>query len=271
MPGGIETTPRDELTKLPLPVLTTSADFYFNGSPVAANYHHHFHPMKSTELGYDDDGKKLARQSFERIEGAAVRYSRGQYIPRPLHNRYHSTFYGPELPNDTHSKFTAVVLACAGVVPRRAIDLSDPEGYLEVDLTDRQHEIIRRRIYFEGAALTLKKSKKNNIGNYLAEYALQSIVESAMSEKEIRKKVAQFLKPRSDAQRSEAGRFLLTHAVGTSVAELIPVHREAEREGMIRNPRKNLGEIVLKFFTQDKFQDYFNPLEDRLAVAYDNR
>lgn len=271
MPGGIETTPIDELTRLPLPVLTTSADFYFKGVPISANYHHHFHPLKSTELGYDDEGKKLARQSFERIEGAAVRYSRGQYVPKPLHNRYHSIFVGPELPADTHSKFTAVVLACAGVVPRLAIDLSDPEGYSEIELTDRQHEFIRRRIYFEGAALTLKKSKKNNIGNYLAEYALQNVDEDIISEKEIRKKVAQFLKPKSSAQRSEAGRFILNYAVGASVADLIPVQREAEKERMMKKSGKSLGEIVLKFFTQDRFPDYFNPLEDRLAVTYYNR
>jgi hypothetical protein len=236
----------------------------------SSNYHHHFHPKKSHELGYGENGNKLDKASPLRIEGFALRYSRGQDLPVWLHNRYHDIFNGPLLPQDSQAKFTAVVLACAGVVPRKAIDLYIPGEYKEVDLDDKQYEFIRRRIYFEGAASRAKSSKRNHIGRFIAEHALQSSLTQIMTEKQIRQKVNEFLKPKSSEQRTGAGKFILEHVVDASIAELIPIHAEAKKEGMVKRSRKTLGEQVLKFFTVDRFRDYFDPLEEKLSILVES-
>ena len=262
MPGGLEITPTDELTRLPLPVLMTGTDFSFK----EPNYHHHFHPSKSAELGFNERGKKLPTQHPDYLEGRALRYSRGQHIPKWLHNRYHDIFYGPELPQGAQAKFTAVVLACAGVVPREAIDLYAPGEFNVVSLDDKQHEFIRRRLYYEGAASTRESyDKKNKIGKFLAEYALSNSIEAIVGQTEVKKKVDEFLVPKSEAGRRAAGRFLLEHAIDASVADLIPLHEEARKEGMIKKSRKKLGEVVLKYFPEKRFIDYFDPLEERLV------
>jgi len=261
------TTPSDELTGLPLPVLMSGSDFMLPGKmPRRTNYHHHFHPEKSIELGYDESGVKLHKSDPVRVEGFALRYSRGQQLPVWLHDRYHDIFSGPELPKSSLDKFTRVVLACAGVVPTMALDLSVPGEFKEVRLTSRQHEFIRRRIYFEGAA-SKTRSKRSSIGKYIAEYSLQNALDSVLTEAEIRKRVKEFLKPRSEVQRVHAGRFILGQVVDASVVNLVGIHNEAKKEGMVKKGKKSLGEVALKFFTLDRFQDYFDPLEEKLQVA----
>lgn len=268
MPGGIETTPLDELTRLPLPLLISGTDYYSNqGIQRASNYHHHFHPEKSTELGYDSLGNRLPKGNSSRTAGLALRFSRGQDSPIWLHDRYHEIFEGPPLPQDSNAKFTAVVLSCAGVIPREAIDLHNPGSFEKVMLNDKQHDFIRRKTYFEGAASFAKRSKRDHIGKFIAEHALQSSLSDIMTEKQVEKKVAEFLRPRSESQRIEAGRFILGQVIDASIADLIPIHREAEKEGMVKEGKKNLGQVVLKFFTADRFPDYFDPLEDRLSLV----
>jgi hypothetical protein len=262
-------TPTDELTGLPLPVLVNGADYTLPGSlPRRTNYHHHFHPQKSRELGFDEAGNRLPKTDPQRVEGLALRFSRGQQLPVWLHDRYHDIFQGPQLPEASRDKFTRVILACAGVVPVKALDLSEPGKYREVSLNSKQHEFIRRRIYFEGAASKRRSSKRSHIGKYIAEYSLQNSLDPLLSETEIRKRVKEFLKPRSQAQRVHAGRFILGQVVDASLDSLVDIHNEAKREGMAKKGKKSLGEIALKFFTIDRFQDYFDPLEERLQGVF---
>lgn len=262
MPGGLETTPRDDLTKLPLSVLTNRTDFLLSG----ADYHHHFHPMRSPELGYDNQAKKLPTTDPLYLPGRAVRFSRGQFLPRWMHDRYHEIFFGPELPQTNEEKFTAVILSCAGVVPRQAINLYAAGDYQKVNLTNRQHDFIRRRIYFEGAASSANRSRKNKIGQFIAEYAINNSLNEIIDEKAIRLKAEDFLKPTTEEKRIEAGRYLLSQAVGASLVGLIDVHQEAQKEGMISNTKRKLGEVVLKYFPEHRFPDYFAPLENQLAL-----
>jgi hypothetical protein len=264
-------TPKDEVTSLPLAVLMHSDDFYAvrRDNQLPVNFHHHFHPKISPELGYDEKNQKLTSGSAERIEGIAVRQSRGQMMPRWLHTRYHNTFSGPELPGDSKAKFTAVVLACAGVVPRQAISLYEIGGYDVVDLSDKEHDFIRRRIHFEGAeSAKARYNKKDNIGKFLARYAIDNTLEGLLNESDIKAKVDQFLVPKSESARREAGRFILEHAVDASVASLIDLHQRATEEGMVKKSRRKLGEVVLKYFPEWRFFDYLDPLEDRLSLIY---
>lgn len=272
MPGGIESTPIDPITGLlPLPVLMRGTDFYFkdslqNVNPRPGNYHHHFHPRTSEELGYGANGVKLSKGDPLRLEGYGLRFSRGQEIPIWLHNRYHDIFYGPALPTDTKSKFASTVLACAGVIPRQAIDLYSSGEYKTKDLDDKQYDFIRRRIYFEGAGSKLGNSRRNVIGAFLANYILEHSVEQILDEKEVKDKVHDFLRPKSQQQRIEAGKFIIKYAIDASVAELSPLLNAAIAEGMVWRERRKLSQVVLKYFKSEKFTDYYALLEDRLAA-----
>ena len=271
MPGGIEVTPKDELTGLPLPVLSKRSDLYFqkNGEAIRrdSNFHHHFHPINAPELGYDEFGNKLEFGEPGRMDGLALRYSRGQELPVWLHDRYHNIFNGPQMPVDEKSKFTLVVLACAGVVPREAINLYTPGEWQQVTLDDRQHDFIRRKVHYEGAGHKANRSRRGPIGSFLANYALKTPLAEIVEEKNIRKKIDEFLNPSSKRQRHESGAFILKHAIGASVADLIPLHQEAQREGMVKSKTRELGRVVLKYFTEERFPDYFGSLEDQLSLV----
>ena len=272
MSRGLERTPVDELTRLPLPVLMKGTDFAsLTGRETrrTPNYHHHFHPKVSPELGYDEDGSKLPEGDPLRLEGRAVRYSRGQYMPKWLHERYHRIFEGPELPMDTQSKFTAVVLACAGVVPRQALDLYSPGEYTIVTLGHKDYEFIRRKLYYEGASNNTKlHDRKSEIGMFIATYAINNGLNNLLSAAEVRQKVDEFMSPINERSRRAAGHFLLEQAVDASVADLVPIHQEAKEEGMAKKSTKRLGDLMLRYFAPYRFQDYFVPLEDRLSASH---
>ena len=155
----LESTPIDtELTNLPLPVLMTGTDFSLNGD----NFHHHFHPSRSSELGYDPTtGRLYPRDDLRRMAGMAVRTSRVQDIPIWLHSRYNNIFSGPPLPETLEEQFTTVVLVCAGIVPRQAIDLYTPGEFSVVDLAPKQHDFIRRHISFEGVTSIPARTRKD--------------------------------------------------------------------------------------------------------------
>lgn len=258
----LKETPIDELTNLPLPIFTSGPDF----NEHAINFHHHFHPGRSTELGYTEEGEKRKKHDPERIEGYALRYSRGQDVPKWLHDRYHDIFKGPQLPQNTKDKFTLTVLACAGVVPREALDLHTPREWVKRALDNKQHEFIRRRIHYEGAGSLSATPKKREIGRFLADYVIQNSLDEVINESEVMTTVKNFLKPRSAQQRFEAGRQILTQAIDVSVAELVPLLEEAKNEGMVRHRARGLGQVVLKYFTIDRFPDYYEPLENRLSA-----
>lgn len=260
--SGLETTPRDEITGLPLPVVAKSRDYYFR----RGDYHHHFHPKRSTELGYNENGQKLPIEDPNRLEGVAVRQSRGQYLPMWLHTRYHDIFYGPSLPATSKERFTAVILTCAGVVPRQAIDLYKPGEYRIADLSNRRHSFISQRIYYEGAHSLPQYDKRDNIGRYIASYAINTSLADTLTENEVFRRVEEFLSESDEEMKLEQGKYILTHAVDASVAELVDLHRKTRAEGMVPRTARRLGEIALDYFPEARFGDYLEPLKTRLQI-----
>lgn len=253
-------TPTDHLTGLPFPILMKGSDFIGRKS----NYHHHLHPEKDEELGYRADKSKVSREQLSGLACFALRYCRGQRVPKWLHSRYHSNYYGPPLPTTTKGKFTMVTLACAGVVPRQAIDLYDIDEPKLVDLSDKDHDFIRRRVYFEHAESEQRKRvTKSELGRFFAEYAISlNLAEVIPIEK-----IEEFLITKDRRARTELGRLMLTNMVDASVAELIPVHEIAKEEGMVRKTHRSLGNVVLKYFSQDKFHNYMDSVASRANVV----
>jgi hypothetical protein len=246
-----QATPTCEISGLPLPILPTEPDA--RALSLYEDYHHHFHPRKSPEL--------------KGIDGKALRYSRGQLIARYLHTRYHQLFEGPSLPATREEKFRSTVLACAGVVPRQAIDLSREGEYRIVTLSNRQFEQLAapRSIYVERAfSPTHAYYKRRTIGRFFAVYAMQQNVRQAVSDHVIE----QFLDPGAEAGRKkELGNFILKEALGMSLEHLIPVHEDLKGEGYITPERQMpLQTIVQKFFTKDFFPDYHDEMAKRLGL-----
>lgn len=242
-------TPVDELTGLPLPILPIEPQH--GALFVRYNYHHHFHPRRSEAL--QDEG------------GLAMRYSRGQMLPRSLHRRYHDVFAGPSLAATEEEKFKACVLACAGHIPRRAIDLSNIAEPSEVNLTEAEFD--RSGI---GRNTFVERSQKpahawvirGRIGRFFATYALKQEL-GHISERVI----DEFLHTTSAERIKELGNFMLSEAVEVAVEPVVPLHLQIIHQGhsspwFARRP----STVVRRFFSKDYFPAYHEELRKKLAA-----
>lgn len=246
-------TPVCEATGLPLPILPTEPDS--RARLLFEDYHHHFHPRRDPSLSH--------------IDGHAVRYSRGQIIPRYLHDRYHQIFTGPPLPQTQDEKFRVAVLACAGVVPRVALDLSVPGQYREVSLDDDVYERLAapRSIYVEKAYYKKDHEydlKRRTIGKFFASYAMQQNVREILSESVI----GQFLDDATTPERKkELGNFILKEALLLSIVPIAGIHQELAQNGFVLPARRREPmSVIRKFFTKNKYTDYHDELERRIAA-----
>ena len=233
MPGGQEVAPVDELTGLPLLIYTTRYDYYRN----FRNFHHHFHPKNDKQL----------QGAFE---GKPVRYARGQQVPKYLHDRYHNMFSGPTLPQTRKEKFTATVLALSGVLPREAIDVYAKGKYSLVGLNREEHRFLSspRRLHLEVDPREPDRARER-IGRFFGDYILEQALEEIITGERIDK----FLHTKSQKEKRAVGREMLDTAVDSSVAELIPLHQQAEKEGMIAVGAVAVRQVVKSFFTRNMF------------------
>lgn len=129
------TTPLDRLSGIPLPILPR--ELLPAEDPEFANWHHPWHPSSAPEL--------------QTLGGKALRHSRVQLVRATDHNMgdrkrgkltYHDFYSGPPIPADEAAQFIAVIAACAGYIPERAIDLSGSEPR-EVIMTAEQAALLR--------------------------------------------------------------------------------------------------------------------------------
>lgn len=128
-------TPVDEVSGIPLPILPQ--ELLPSDNPAKANWHHPWHASSAPEL--------------QTLGGKALRHSRVQLVRTTDHNEgdrtrgkltYHDFYIGPKLPSDEPTQFNACVLACAGYIPERAIDLRGDEP-AEVIMTREQAGLLR--------------------------------------------------------------------------------------------------------------------------------
>ncbi len=102
-------TPTDSLTGLPL--LIAGFDDSDMGKPTE---HHLWHPSNAP--------------IFQTLAGVALRNSYKEMVPAGFHNQgkasYHARLRGPQLISNEDNIFSRIVLACAGAIPTRVIDLS---------------------------------------------------------------------------------------------------------------------------------------------------
>lgn len=220
------------------------------------DYHHHFHPRNDERL---------------RGAGIALRYSRGQIIHRTLHNRYHALFLGPPIPEEDSAVYRLSVLACAGVVPRQAIDLSQKGQFETVD--------IPRDIYVQltsHKSIGIEKAHKydgnmhvrKTLGRFFAMYAVRQHICS--SPKVSQKVIEEFIDEATSPERKkELGNFILKEALGYTVDELAPLEQKIDDEGFrARETRRPLISVVRRFTTKEIFPEYHPVIGERLREQY---
>lgn len=266
---GFEITPRDELSKLPLPVFVRRRNYSLSDN----DYHHAFHPRKSLDLGHvypdivqtEDLDMKNFLEDLE-LEGKAVRYSRGQLLPKRLHQRYHDIFAGPELPISTTEKFGSVVLSLSGVVPRQAIYLTRSGDYQVRGLSNSHYNFLNdsSRMYHEDAHKENASAfKREWFGRFFAKFALEQSLTEIISESVIN----EFLRSSDEIRKRTLGNTMLEAALNTSLDTLTPVYREARREGMVLNPLIEPFSVVPRFITERTALEFHQSLENTLQLS----
>ena len=208
-------TPVDEITGLPLPIKPKANP---RGARLLGyNYHHHFHPESALKLPEPID---IAAPRYH-----VIRYVRGQRVSKYLHSRYHSLFDGPPLPQTSEEEFRLAVLACAGVVPRQAIDLVSDNNFRVVELNNHQFERIgsEENIYIEGRHRPRHRPHvQRHIGTFFANYAINQ--ELSLSGAFSKKNVDIFLSEQTTpARKKEIGNHMLREAVDDSLRPITSI------------------------------------------------
>lgn len=263
--------PSDSLTGLPYPILTTQTAARY--LPADENYHHHFYPRRSPELeGLSGLTREQLQQPehlpLEVLAGYALRMCRGQLLPKPIHNRTHQRFgLGPTLPETVDEKFKTVVLACAGVVSRHAIDPTAPVAEQVVLMTDAQFrhdttpkKMCPERYYCQRAA----DHRRRLLGTFFLRFA----AERDMSDISPRL-IAAFLSRSTGEQRKrEIGGRILREALEAGVEPFEPTYQSLLSMGCVQEGKTGLLRSVRKTIHPDRVQLVFPNLVERLrAVA----
>ncbi len=243
-------TPVDEQTGIPLPILPIlPSDQTSNTS--FSDFHHHFHPERQLVPGGD---AKLA-----------LRRSRGQDLPRWLHEHYHRYFAGPEIPKERSDIFRTVVLACAGVVPKEALDFSNRKsGPKVVRVTnDLVHKTIAKTIKHEGLRRGSAGSYyRADIGIFFANYAIEQSLEDTISQSVI----DEFLSTKKQARRKELGNLMIKKAILISIDPIVPVYADLRRDGLVHANNTDLYPRVRDFFVTSRTEDYHQALDRKFTT-----
>jgi hypothetical protein len=209
VPDGIEVTPLDQSTKLPLPILPPEelpSSFRPRNGYEDHNWHHHFHPCNDPLLKSTD--------------GLVIRNARLQFVNIALHNEYHNNFLGPELPDDGYERFKASVWASAGYIPEEAISFSgdSPERVaLSSELRFRMQQSGELRIATHDS---MRKFMKRFISKQDLSHLKEGIIE-------------EFMLTSDDERAKELGQLLLAKAVEVASEPFNPAYTEAKRKGLI--------------------------------------
>lgn len=243
--------PLDEITNLPLPIVISeprnkSANTKFK------DFHHHYHPERDLIHGNDAD--------------MALRRARGQNLPRWLHEHHHKYFAGPEFPETRTETFASVVLACAGVVPRKAIDYTSK--YEEPRIVEVREDSFYQRMVGSIKHEAEIRGRYNGvyraqIGMFFANYAIEQSFEKVIHARLI----DEFLHSSDPERRKVLGNLMLSQAIKMSVEPVIPIHRDLKKASIARKKKTDLGQLVKDYFVRSRRPDYFAAIDRKLSVA----
>jgi hypothetical protein len=239
----------DPITGLPYPIAPTPAPS--GVYDLWEDDHHAFYWNRAPQLQGQD--------------GKAVRHSRIQRTPRWAHNRYHQTFEnGIELPQNEHEKFCIGVLACSGLVPRRAIDLSGIYPRI-MELDEKDHSYLResRRIHPE--SYINKRTHRDDLakrrGIFFMNYVLNNKLE------EIKPAVLEQFLEMSEAKdyehKVQLGWFIVSKAIELATHPILPIYRQAQQLGMADSTCPKGPVATIKTVVKNHPINYFDELEEK--------
>lgn len=242
-------SPVDQVTGIPLSILPIENRKQYPNT--FQDYHHLNYPRLQLLNGSDAD--------------EALRYSRGQDLERWLHERAHRFLAGPAFPRARSQMFTSIVLACAKVVPRAAIDLTDDRTpVVRYDLTDEEYLSVVRTIRHEGEqAGDRGRFFRNRIGIFFANYALEQSIDQLVS----RRVIDEFLLTKDGARRKTLGNLMIREAVAMSLEPVLPVHKQLRQNGLIQRRPTDLRALVADYFVRSRRPDYFLALKQKLITV----
>jgi hypothetical protein len=209
-------TPIDELTGMPLPVLPPTN--ILDGGDAENNWHHHYHPANDKRL--------------TSTNGLALRHVRLQLLPVTSHNSYHSIFEGPQLPRTNQERFGQIILASAGYIPAKAINVlsNDPEE--PVGMSKK----MRRRLQTSGE---IEVRGHSNISNFIKNHLI------GQDFSEVDELVIEEFIYTSDIERKRVlGQKLLAIASDLAIEPIKPVYKQALNDGLLAEPRPKLINLV---------------------------
>ena len=200
MPGGLEITPADELSGLPLPLVPTEI-----GGP--ENWHHHAHPNLSPLLS--DEG------------GIAVRNARIQKTDaRVNHKLYHDYYYGPNLPSTPEDQFIYAVWACADYIPQFGLDFPYTNP-VKKRLTSDHIDRLRKGDLKPESLHRVRRFMRNHLVNQDLSFIPQD-------------KVDDFIGARRPIRRAEAGNWILERLAELATEPMRASYKRARSKELLR-------------------------------------
>ena len=241
-------TPLDRRSGLPLPIVAVDPPRRHLVDQ-RWDFHHNFHPEKMT----------LSSEGLR-----AVRLSRGQDLPRWLHEHYHKFFAGPQLPGTTKEQFMTCVMACAGVIPHDVIDLSGRSGPRVRRASRSEYGSLIKNVHYENKT---KKDggqrQRDKIGKFFANYALEQNIRSVVSDSVI----DQFMHSPDKRLRRRLGNKMLKAAMNVAVDPVRPLYQDVRHRGMMSGNLSDPWKVVARYFVERRLSDYHDALYDRLLMA----
>lgn len=273
-------TPLDEVSGMPLPILPQ--EFLSVHNPDIANWHHPWHAESAPQL--------------QGLGGKALRHSRVQLVRATDHNMgdkrrgkltYHDFYIGPPLPDDDGDKFDLCVIAAAGYVPEKAIDLRGDEPTIK-RMNKSELELLRTPANIKPLcptdALRIKRRAVRDYRSSKQSGACRNYVKQAFAEHRAKQeqqagfglhhlvyqyqpmrdffrhyvleqdltdvhevKIEEFLLTRDQARKERLGRWLLGQAVSRRTDSVQYPYQELRRAGKL-HPRMPAEASVLVMY-----------------------
>lgn len=260
--------PTDMYTGLPLPVVPTKLPEK-NIGDCDTSYHHHFYLRKHPQLeGNLREQNKLyipETMTLEEIAGVSVRICRGQILQNATHREVHRRFpYGPRKPISIEEKFETVVKACAGVIPRMAIDIAKPEredvvfmdNVLYTAMAQPQILIVEKYYYDRPA-----NYRRTILGTFFMKYAAAQNLEHLSP-----RVIDEFLSTNDVGRRISLGRFILQEGIEVGVSAVQQTYDDLKKEGLVPTQRGSLARVVKKFIHPHRWHVGVDVLSRRFAA-----
>lgn len=201
--------------------------------------------------------------------GRAVRHSRIQVVPRWLHDRYHS-FYpdGIELPQTDLTKFCFATLACAGVIPNKAIDVSGSKPKL-VDIDAKGYRYFRKTGRISPEVKINKHTGENDYAKHRGIFFMKYVLENNVNEisPDLLKKFLSMDKSRHSKQRAQLGWLIVGKAIENATEPIKPLYKKAQEMGMLDKSCPNDPRQVIKMAVRNHPPNYFDELERRVELV----